>query len=273
MYVHRFWRGIAPAPFHALISVWYTERVEKEMIDEYWTHRFYGYHSDDLTPMSSKYIVVQCDECCAYRAVKKSSYRELCRSCSHRAYGEDNQFYGKKHSPSAKLKMSESHKGVPLSNAHKKAMSEGGKGKVLTEQHRNNISKANKNPSAEKQRRIRESRLPTSDETKIKISESLMNHEVSNETRRKISAIQQGIPYEECDGFAKDGIYCEKFDEACRERIRAKHDYKCFVCGLRQDENITKNGKQIKLSVHHVDKNKEQGCNGHEWKLIPLCMS
>ena len=30
--------------------------------------------------------------------------------------------------------------------------------------------------------------------------------------------------------------------------------------------------KQYRLSVHHIDEDKEQGCNGKEWKLVPLCM-
>lgn len=41
------------------------------------------------------------------------------------------------------------------------------------------------------------------------------------------------------------------------------------MCGLSEEENVG----QRKLSVHHVDMNKDQGCNGHKWKLVPLCTS
>jgi hypothetical protein len=32
-------------------------------------------------------------------------------------------------------------------------------------------------------------------------------------------------------------------------------------------------GKRVfRLSVHHIDEDKEQGCNGKSWKLVPLCL-
>ena len=95
---------------------------------------------------------------------------------------------------------------------------------------------------------------------------------LTEERKRKISAAHQGIPLEEWTGFVSNGEYCEKFDEACRERIRAKYYHRCFICDTPQDENINKNGKMIKLAVHHIDMNKDQGCNGNEWKLVPLCL-
>lgn len=59
--------------------------------------------------------------------------------------------------------------------------------------------------------------------------------------------------------------YCDKFDNACRERIRNKYDRMCFYCGKDEYTN------NAKLSVHHLDMNKDQGCNGNEWRLVPLC--
>jgi hypothetical protein len=66
--------------------------------------------------------------------------------------------------------------------------------------------------------------------------------------------------------------YCSKFDETCRESNREKYDRCCFLCGLLEEGNITLNGLQRRLSVHHVDMNKNQGCDDVKWKLIPLCM-
>ena len=61
--------------------------------------------------------------------------------------------------------------------------------------------------------------------------------------------------------------YCERFDEDCRERNRDRYSRRCFLC----DKDETDNGRR--LSVHHVDMNKRQGCDAHAWKLIPLCQS
>jgi hypothetical protein len=82
---------------------------------------------------------------------------------------------------------------------------------------------------------------------------------------KKLSAAVQGISYDEWVGFAQDHPYCPKFDDECRESNREKYDRCCFLSGTTETENGQK------LSVHHCDMNKEQGCVGHIWKLVPLC--
>lgn len=67
--------------------------------------------------------------------------------------------------------------------------------------------------------------------------------------------------------------YCEKFDEDCKDRNRAKYGYRCFLCNKPTSENKTKFFDVRELSVHHIDLNKDQGCNDHDWSLVPLCMS
>lgn len=86
------------------------------------------------------------------------------------------------------------------------------------------------------------------------------------------SAAQQGISYEEWEGFATGEQYCEKFDEACRENNRNKYGNRCFICDIPESDNITKSGKQIALSVHHYDMNKMNGCDDTDWRLVPVCM-
>lgn len=144
-------------------------------------------------------------------------------------------------SPEHKAKIAKSHEGIPLSEEHKKALSKSRKGRIFSVEHREKITAANTG--------------------KIR----------TEEIRQHYSACKQGIPYEDWTEYVSDGEYCHKFDEACRERIRAKYDYRCFVCDRPQDENIDKNNNVWKLSVHHVDKNKDQGCNGHAFNLIPMC--
>ena len=106
---------------------------------------------------------------------------------------------------------------------------------------------------------------------KIKIA---MKNHVDNDPEfgKKISIRIQGVTYNEWEGFASDRSYCPRFDEKCRESNREKYSRKCFLTGLPERENITKNGKQRKLSVHHYDMDKMQGCNGKRWKLVPICL-
>lgn len=182
------------------------------MIDEYWTWKFYGYRSDELSYGSGRLIVARCDGCCQYRVLRNCDYRDLCLTCMNKSNQFCNILKGIKKPP-------------------------------RTKEHCDNISKANKCRT------------------------------ITDEWRRNISVSMQGIPYEEWTGFVANGEYCEKFDETCRERIRAKYGCRCYICDKLQDENMTKTGRSIKLAVHHVDRNKMQGCNGVQWKLIPLCMT
>ena len=84
------------------------------------------------------------------------------------------------------------------------------------------------------------------------------------EIRKRVSATLQCISYDEWESFAEDHPYCPKFNNACRESNREKYDRCCFLSGMTEAEN----GKR--LSVHHIDMDKNQGCDGHAWKLVPL---
>ena len=209
------------------------------MIDEYYTFIFFGYHSDELAPQSHKPIVARCDECCKYRCLKMQGYHELCQLCATHA-----------------------QKGIsrpPFSDEWKNNMSKSAIGKKripFTDEHRRNMS-----VSATK--RIR---TPISDEARRNISISGQKRPpMTDIAKQHHSAGAQKIPYEDWNGYTVQGEYCEKFDEACKERIRKKYGRLCYVCSMDEE----KNGR--KLDVHHIDMNKDQGCNGHEWKLVPLC--
>lgn len=113
---------------------------------------------------------------------------------------------------------------------------------------------------------------PLSDATKKKISKSHKGKTITEEARRRLSAMRQNIPYSEWTSYAIDSPYCANFNDECRETNREKYDRRCFLCNRHEEDNIDRNGNKHKLSVHHVDMNKNQGCDGHEWKLVPLCM-
>lgn len=205
---------------------------EKEMIDEQATFEKYGYYSTDWKPKSHKKIVAVCDECGAVRYPAKYGYSDLCQLCSNQ------------------------------SAERRKAISNGNRGKIRSDEFRANVSKTTKG------------RILT-DEHKRKIGDGNRGKKYpphTDEHRQHISAGYQGIQHEEWTRFAKDNPYCKLFNNACREHIREKYEYRCFICNKPQDENVYKSGKQIALSVHHYDMNKDQGCNGHEWKLVPVCL-
>lgn len=169
-------------------------------------------------------------------------------------------------SPETLKKISEALMGRKLSDETCKKMSDARLGK--------NNPMFGKNHTEETCNKIAEKligrKLPS--ETCKKMSEAREGHSVSDKTRQRLSAAHQGIPYDEWENYASKKEYCPLFDEECRESNREKYDRRCFICGKLEEENITKNGDQWQLSVHHIDMDKGQGCNGVRWKLVPTCL-
>lgn len=56
--------------------------------------------------------------------------------------------------------------------------------------------------------------------------------------------------------------YCPKFNTSLKEDVRTKFGRRCFLSGTEE------NGRR--LSVHHCDYLKSQGCRGQRWSLLPL---
>ena len=103
-----------------------------------------------------------------------------------------------------------------------------------------------------------------SDAQKKKLRDAQLGKKDSDKTKRIKSAAAQGIAYDEWESFACEKKYCPKFNEACKESNREKYGRRCFIC------NKTEKANGQKLSVHHVDMDKAQGCESN-WKLVPLC--
>ena len=61
--------------------------------------------------------------------------------------------------------------------------------------------------------------------------------------------------------------YCPKFNNPLKEHYRNAYSRICAYCGKSEIFN----GHH--LSVHHIDGNKMQGCDDHDWFLVPLCKS
>lgn len=207
--------------------------------------------------------------------------------------GKKHPWYGRKHTKESIKKISDTNKGKQLSEEHKKKISEAGMGRITSKKTKDKISKANKGNkhtqktkdkisainkgrtrSAEHIQKCREAHLGSkhTKESLEKMSRAQKGRIVSEKTRQKMSAGQLHIPYKEWENYAKDKPYCPKFNESCKESNRTKYNNQCFICGTHSCENLTQNGKHWNLSVHHIDMDKNQGCDGIRWKLVPVCI-
>ena len=156
--------------------------------------------------------------------------------------GINNPMYGKHHSKETKQKLSDKLTGEnhPFYGKHHSE-------ETLSKIRENHPDfSGDKNPNYGK---------VCSEKTKVKISESLKMFGMSGEKNPNWKGGISFFPY------------CTKFNNALKEEIRDKFGRKCFLCPKTEEDE----GR--KLSVHHVDYNKEQGCNGVRWLLVPLCMS
>jgi len=182
------------------------------------------------------------------------------RDVSEAKQGSRHPNFGKHRSAETKLRISKSNTGKSLSAETRRKISESRKGVFTGKNH----------PLYG---------IPLSEETKQKISTSMtgklagVRHPLygkhhSPSARIKMRNAKIGMYDRENNPNWRGGKsfepYCQKFDNELRERIREKFDHKCFLCGKPE------NGR--KLSVHHTDYNKGQGC-GHSWGLVPLCIS
>jgi hypothetical protein len=249
------------------------------MIDEKKTFKEFGYTSNKLSYGSDKYIIAICNICKKERVLKYNDYRDLCRNCAHTNRGPFNiEYFYKVKNSIHNTNIDElstfdkfGYYSIDLSVASSKYICVKCS---ICESERNiqylqysmthgrcikcsNISKG-------KRQRLSKARMGE--------KHPMYGRYHTDESKKKLSATLQGILYEEWESFAIDQPYCPLFNESCKESNREKYNRECFVCGISESENITSTGKYRKLSVHHVDMNKDQGCDGHEWKLIPVCM-
>lgn len=181
--------------------------------------------------------------------------------------GEKNHRYGKSpwnkgkvgiYSEETLEKNAEAHRGLtpwnkgktgvqiylPLSEETKQKISEARLGMTLSEEHRLNISKSKRGENHPNYGKSR------SEETKRKISEGKFGE--------MNPAWKGGISFEP---------YCPQFNNPLREQYRNAYGRVCVNCGKLEILN------GCRLSVHHCDGNKSQGCAGHDWFLVPLCRS
>jgi hypothetical protein len=99
------------------------------------------------------------------------------------------------------------------------------------------------------------------------------------ESIEKISKSRLGKNTGENNPLWKGGIsfvpYCFRFNNRRRKSVRKFFDNYCICCGCHADENISKGTRKIlvpkELSVHHILHDKNEGCNGIPFNLVPMC--
>ena len=105
------------------------------------------------------------------------------------------------------------------------------------------------------------------DEAKRKIGEGNKGKTHTDESKRKMRDAHKG----DKSHFWKGGIsfepYCIKFNAAYKRMIRERFNNVCFLCGKWEKDN----GRA--LDVHHVNYNKDCGCDGSMCICVPLCRS
>lgn len=222
-----------------------------EMILEEETFEKFGYYPSELPPYSHRPVLATCDDCGKVRKIRLIHYSPRCKRCADKKRGDtwknngtmqgaNNPNYGK---PGMRGENNPNYGNIKLPQLNDR------------EWLYNQYHVLNKNSYV--------------------IAKSIGCHPLTvlNALRRKkirvktIAEITSG----ENNPNWKNGVgfepYCHKFNEALKEEIRDTFGRVCFLCPKTEEEN------GIKLSVHHVDYNKQQGCNGVRWLLVPLCRS
>ena len=250
-----------------------TEKLK--CIDDDITYAEKWYRSTDLKSGSSMPVWRVCMECGEGRWIPFSSYRDLCRNCAmekRRKYNyndledvvrniDEEKTYAEKGYRSSDLS--------PMSNKHVYRVCGGcGKGTWLPfSMYKDMCLRC---ACGTDEARIRNSNAQKgkilSDDHKIKIGKTQEGKPLTEETRRIMSAVKQGISIDDWTHYVSYEPYCEKFNNAFKDAVRDRFDRLCFICDMDEEEN----GQR--LSVHHVSYDKECMCNGVECEFVPLCI-
>lgn len=175
---------------------------------------------------------------------------------------------GKIFSDDHRRKIGEAGKGRIMSDETKKKICDGNKGKVMSEDAKRKIGDGNRGKvrSEENKKLISDTKtgVPMSEETKKKISNATKgeNNPMFGRTGENSPGWKGGVSFEP---------YCEEFNYELKRQIRNQYNNRDYFSGLPDYIcNLVRKGRVEKLSIHHVDGNKMQGCNGIKCHLIPL---
>lgn len=137
---------------------------------------------------------------------------------------------------------------------HKKKLSDSATGRKLSCEHKEKIKKALSD------------RVWT-DDMRENCSKAHIGIRHTDEAKAKIGLAKSGENCTFWNGGVTNTGYPNDWTMTLKNSIRQRDDYMCFMCGNHQDEL---DGVYKKLSVHHIDYNKNN-CNPSN--LISLCQS
>ena len=206
----------------------------------------------DKRPGSHKKVYKICDECGEIKVVSYKEYRSLCKKCQMK-------------SPETRQKMSDNHydcsgKNNPNYGKTGELSPIYGDKNIMYEKHHTKETK-------EKCRIAATGRIQSEEEKEKRRKSNILA--CTPEVRKKISKSLSGLNHYNWKGGISFGEYCSKFNNQLKQSIRDKYDNCDYISGIHK--SICNSNR--KLDVHHVDYNKQQGCNNHDWKLVPLSKS
>ncbi len=205
--------------------------------------------------------------------------------------GDKNPMYGKHPSEETRRKQSIARKGRSKTEEHKRKISESNIGKHnQTEEQRKHNSEAHKGyiPTEETRRKIGDSvrgekngnyGKSKTPEIKSKISKAHIGKKLTEEHKKKIGEGSKGklagIKHWNCDkeylmthGTLKSyAPYCYKFNKRRKRAVREFFNYMCICTGEKESD------LNYILSVHHTYHDREEGCNGKPFNLVPMIRS
>lgn len=235
----------------------------ENVIDEEATFEKFGYYSRDFKPKSDKKIVAVCEDCGNVRIIKKRYHHALCPSCVRKGAKSP-------HWKGGKAKRICLTCGTEFPVEHALIKRGGGKfcspkcyGKWKSKHWK---GKNNANWKGGKIKRICETCG-----TEFPLHPSLIKQGRGRFCSPKcmgkwLSKHNKGKNNPSWKNGASFEPYCSKFNEEFKEYIRDKFGRVCFLCPKTEEEN----GR--KLSVHHVNYNKDCGCDNDETcQFVPLC--
>jgi hypothetical protein len=121
--------------------------------------------------------------------------------------------------------------------------------------------------------------IKQSDETKRRNSKSHQGYipiaaiaakrgiKLSRESKKRISKAKLGDKNPNWCGGLSFGKYCPKFNRLFKERVRARYNYTCMMCG-----HVWRDGEK-RLTVHHVDYKKDSCCSENTKPLFACVCS
>lgn len=236
------------------------------MIDNEKTFREMGYCSTDLSYGSGKKVWSVCDECRQGRWISYQSYHALCHRCAMKSEeirkkiskkhvdmsGKNNPMYGKRHPDTVRQKCRYAYH--PSGEDHPMY------GKHHSKKTKRKISDNHADQNGEKNQFFgRKHTLESINKIRKNHADmSGKNNPMYGRRGSNAPSWVGGISFEP---------YCPKFNESFKESIREEFGRVCFLCPTSEEEN----GR--KLSVHHVQYEKNCLCDDIKCEFVPLCDS